>query len=103
VAQHLNLTVRVLGRELEGDHFWQNDRWSVAIDQTSTDPFANLLAVVLPAYVENHPKILLRAIALGIPVIATEACGLHGVPGVTIVKTGDLEALMDVVKTLQKT
>jgi VanW like protein len=103
VAQQLNLTVRVLGRELEGDNFWQNDRWSVAIDKTSTDLFANLLAVVLPAYVENHPKILLRSIALGIPVIATEACGLQGVPGVTIVKTGDLEALMQVVKTLQKT
>jgi hypothetical protein len=102
VAQQLNLTVRVLGRELEGDNFWQNDRCSVTIDQTFTDPFANLLAVVLPAHVENHPKILLRSIALGIPVIATEACGLHGLPGVAIVKTGDLEALMDVVKTLQK-
>jgi VanW like protein len=102
VAQDLNLTVRVVGRELEGDDFWQNETGSVAIDRTFADPFANLLAVVLPAHVENHPKLLLRAIALGIPVIASEACGLHGMTGVTIVKTGDVEDLKHVVKTLQK-
>ncbi len=100
VAQELNLTVRVLGRELEGDNFWQSADWSVEIDRAFTDPFANVLAVVLPAHVENHPKLLLKAIAIGIPVIATEACGLHELAGVTIVKTGDVEGLKQTLKML---
>ncbi len=102
VAQALNLTVRVLGRELEGDGFWQSEDGAVETDRTFTDPFASLLAVVLPAHVENHPKMLLKAIALGVPVIATEACGLHGLEGITIVQTGDVESLKRTLKELRE-
>jgi hypothetical protein len=50
-------------------------------------------AVVLPAIVEHQPRALLRAIAMGLPVIATEACGLGAMPGVTIVSAYDVSAL----------
>ena len=44
-----------------------------------------LAAVVLPAVIEHQPRALLRALAAGIPVIATPACGLGEHPGVVTV------------------
>jgi hypothetical protein len=52
-----------------------------------------LAAVVLPAIVEHQPRALLAALAAGIPVIATPACGLSSRPGLTIVPAMDAEAL----------
>jgi hypothetical protein len=53
--------------------------------------------VILPAYVHHKPRLLLRAIAAGIPVITTAACGVTGLPGVTIVPAGKLEPLIDAI------
>jgi hypothetical protein len=50
-------------------------------------------AVVLPAWVEHQPRRLLQAVAASVPVIATTACGLAGVPGVTTIPIGDVTAL----------
>jgi glycosyltransferase involved in cell wall biosynthesis len=53
--------------------------------------------------VEHQPRVLLKALAEGVPVICTTACGLHGWSGdpalLTIVPAGDLEALENAVKT----
>jgi VanW like protein len=89
VARALGLTVRVWGQELEGADFWQG----INIDRSQGDPFAGVAAVVLPAYVEHRPRLLLAALARGIPVIASEACGLHDLPGVAIVPAGNIQAL----------
>ena len=51
---------------------------------------------------ENNPRRLLHAIAAGTPVIASAACGLEGVKGVTSVPTGDLEALRAAVDLLEQ-
>jgi glycosyltransferase involved in cell wall biosynthesis len=56
--------------------------------------------VVLPAHVENRPRILLKAIAYGIPVIASEACGLKNMAGVTTIPNGDVAALKDAIHHL---
>jgi hypothetical protein len=57
--------------------------------------------VVLPAYVEHSPRILLRAFAHGIPVVTTAACGLPASMCAAIVGEGDtsdlISALRDVV------
>lgn len=37
-------------------------------------------ALILPAWVEHQPRLALRALALGVPVIATTACGLPNHP-----------------------
>ena len=58
-------------------------------DQRSPHRLDNIAAVVLSAFVEHNPRPLLRAIAHGIPVIASEACGVAGLPGVTTVTAGD--------------
>lgn len=49
--------------------------------------------VALPAWVEHQPRALLTAIAHGVPVIATPACGLGALHGWTDVPAGDVEAL----------
>jgi hypothetical protein len=49
--------------------------------------------VALPAWVEHQPRVLLAAIARGVPVIATAACGLGTVPGWIDVPAGDVDAL----------
>lgn len=49
--------------------------------------------VVLPAIVEHAPRALLAALAHGLPVIATPACGLAPHPMLTEVPAGDPTAL----------
>lgn len=93
VAQALNLSLRVWGRDLEGDAFWDE----VNVWPTQGDPLSGVGLVVLPAYVEHCPRLLLRAIAAGIPVIASDACGLEDMPGVVTVPAGDQESLQAAV------
>lgn len=73
VARKLNLELTVLGNELEGDDFWKDVTICRANSQDCLDQVG---LVILPAFVEHNPRILLRAIACGIPVIASSACGL---------------------------
>jgi glycosyltransferase involved in cell wall biosynthesis len=51
-------------------------------------------AVVHPALAEATPRRLLEALAAGVPVIATVACGLPPQPGLTLVPMDDVEALV---------
>ena len=56
--------------------------------------------VVLPAHVEHNPQALRAALAAGLPVIATAACGLPPQTGLTRVAEGDIEALALVLQPL---
>jgi len=90
-ALRLGATLRPLGAELEGPGFWSG----VAIDPP-TDRVAwldGVRAVVLPALAEAAPRGLLTALAAGVPVIVTAACGLDPQPGLTLVPMGDADAL----------
>ncbi len=49
--------------------------------------------LVLPAHVEHAPRAALAALAAGIPVVASPACGLEGLPGARTVAAGDVEGL----------
>ena len=55
--------------------------------------------MVQPALVEERPRQLLAALAAGVPVIATEACGIARQPGVTIVPPGDALSLIAALRT----
>jgi glycosyltransferase involved in cell wall biosynthesis len=79
-ARKLNLELTVLGNELEGADFWKDLPICRA---NSQDCLHQVGLVILPAFVEHNPRILLRAIACGIPVIASSACGLGNLKGVT--------------------
>ncbi|KAB8177834.1 vanw family protein [Lysobacter maris] len=56
--------------------------------------------VVLPAWVEHQPRALLGAIAAGLPVVATPACGLPASLPWTPVEAGDVEGLRRALRAL---
>ncbi len=60
-------------------------------------------AVALPAWVEHEPRVLIAAIARGIPVVATAACGLGGLHGWSEVPAGDIETLRAELTRVQDT
>ncbi len=78
----------VAGRPLEGPDFWRG----LDVSQGTACPSRPDL-MVLPAHVEHQPRALLAALAAGIPVIASSACGLGEQPGVRTVAAGDVAAL----------
>jgi hypothetical protein len=75
-------------KEHEGE-FWGG----LAVRRLEGAPPARLAAVVLPAVIEHQPRALLRALAAGIPVIATPGCGLGNRAGVVTVPELDPPAL----------
>jgi hypothetical protein len=81
----------IAGHELEGASFWASVR-GLEIHHGSP-ALGSIDAVVLPAWIENQPRVLLRAIAAGVPVIASRACGVEGLPGVRTVAAGDVDGL----------
>jgi hypothetical protein len=89
--QGLDGELVVTGRACEHDgEFWKG----VRLRQTENGAWPEqVAAVVLPAIVDHQPRALLRAIAMGVPVIATEACGLGDMLGVTIVPAYDVSQL----------
>ncbi|MBW8727956.1 MAG: glycosyltransferase [Inquilinus limosus] len=92
-VEGLDIDLAVTGRAREHDKpFWRNVSARTLPAGPWPDPVA---AVVLPAIVEHQPRALLRAMALGIPVIATAACGIDEGPGVTLVPEDDAAALRE--------
>ena len=90
-AERLGLELVVTGPSLEGAEFWKGVKIRVA----GADPLERIGLVVLPAYIEDKPRLLLRALARGIPVIASQSCGLAGIPGVTNLPRIDRDALIE--------
>jgi hypothetical protein len=85
----LDAELRAMGSQLEGTGFWDGVR-IVPADGHWLD---GADVVVLPAWVENRPRRLLEALACGVPVIATAACGIGARDGLTLVPAGDAAAL----------
>jgi hypothetical protein len=96
VAKALDLRLKLLGDELEGENFWEG----VKVSRAQLNVFSDVGLVVLPAYVEHNPRLLLKAIAHRIPVIASTACGLEQVAGVTSIPTGDISQLKQAIQSL---
>ena len=94
-ARTLDLEVVLCGAELEGARFWDGVRTvRGGPDGTSMDGawMDGVAAVVQPAWVEDQPRRLLTALAAGLPVIATPACGLDA--GFVPVRAGDAAGLI---------
>jgi glycosyltransferase involved in cell wall biosynthesis len=92
-ARRLGLAVVTPGRDVEGEGFWGD----VPVRRGS--PLDGTFAVVLPAILEDRPRILLAAQAAGCPVVATRACGLDGV---LEVESLNVEALMEAIRQAQR-
>ncbi len=84
----LGLEVIPLGAELEGPGFW-----APAIVAKWRN-WGDVAAVVQPSLVEEQPRSLLMALAAGIPVFATAACGLAPQAGLTLIPPDDPVALI---------
>jgi hypothetical protein len=89
----MDVELVAMGSQLEGAGFWDGVR--LAAPGESWMDGADL--VVLPACVENQPRRLLAALAAGIPVVATPACGIPPRQGLTLVPAGDAAALREAI------
>jgi hypothetical protein len=89
----------VLGRAQEHANFWGSE---LEIEKPSSpNPLQGVAAVVLPSHIENQPRILLQALANGLPVIATPGCGLPTtLPGLHLVPPGNCERLAATIEEI---
>jgi hypothetical protein len=98
-ARDLDLDIIVAGRAQEHD----GDFWGpIKARPLEGDWPDEIAAVVLPALVEHQPRALLKAIGHGLPVIATEECGLGGMDGVSFVPAYDPDPLRQMLISATK-
>ena len=88
--------LRVLHSTAESHDFWHG----VPLSTSSNDWLEDAAVVVQPAFLENNPRPLLRALAAGIPVIATPECGIPEHPLLTLVPAGDADGLREKLQIL---
>ena len=96
VLRELGLALYLGGPVLESADFWRG----IEILPPSPSAGMDIRAVVLPAWVESQPRRLLGLLGTGFPVVASEACGLSGLPGVITVPTGDGSALLSSLRAV---
>jgi hypothetical protein len=97
-ARALGLEVVLLGSDLEGAEFWDG----VVTHRAADGWLGEVGAVVQPALIEERPRHLLTALAAGMPVIATTACGLGARDRVTTIPSGDIGALIAALRAVLK-
>lgn len=95
-----NIKLVTLGAIIEDADFWQDFDWEKRAG--GNDWFAEADLVVLPAFVEHKPRRLMQAAAQKIPVIASTACGVENVEGITSVETGNSETLREEILKVLK-
>lgn len=71
--------------------------------RAGVDELSGSTALVLPAWIEHEPRLALRALAMGIPVVATRACGLPSHPLLTEIEAGDVAGLKFALERLSRT
>ncbi|BCU78669.1 VanW family protein [Luteolibacter sp. LG18] len=85
----------VLGRAREGSHDPLAD---VRFRAGTVAEIPSCTALVLPAWIEHEPRLALRALVAGVPVIASRACGLPKHPLLVEIEAGDAEALREAME-----
>ncbi|MBI5495644.1 MAG: glycosyltransferase family 4 protein [Deltaproteobacteria bacterium] len=89
-ACHRNAALTTLEPPREYLSFW---RGMDVRRRPVRDAFLDAAVAVLPAWCCSRPGAALAAVACGVPVVATAAAGLAGVPGVRELPVGDAVAL----------
>lgn len=87
----------VLGRACEGS---SDPLKSIRHRRAAVSEITSCTALVLPAWIEHEPRLALRALASGVPVIASRACGLPHHPLLTEIDAGDADALKQAMRSL---
>jgi hypothetical protein len=88
LAMELNFKFAFTGRVIESDNFWE----ALEVEKFDGD-LSSIGLIVYPAHTENQPRQLLKAISLGIPIIATSACGIESSENVSIIDIGNFDQL----------
>ncbi len=88
LAKELNLNLTISGRTIENDNFWEELK-----TEAFNGDFDQIGLVVYPTFVEHQPRQILKAIAKGVKVITTTACGLD---------SSDLVEIIDNFEQLKK-
>jgi hypothetical protein len=96
-ARMIDLEIVPLGSDIESGQFWSGIPTG---RPDSANWLSGIAAVVQPAMVEHSPRRLLTALAAGVPVIATKACGLDSQPGLVLVPAGDIAALAAAIRNI---
>lgn len=89
----LDARLITLGPYIESGSFWDG----LDVERGGGDWLARADLVVLPAFVEHRPRRLLSAAAAGIPVIASEACGVGNVIGIQPIRAGEIDSLRSAI------
>ena len=97
IAKDLNVKIVVAGRIIENKDFWNK----IELEQFNGD-FDQIGLVIYPTYIENQPRLLLKAIAKGIPIITTKSCGIEGLNAVKIIESNNAEQLKNEMTQLLK-
>lgn len=95
LQKDLDFEILVLGRSIEKEGFWEGNAPSYF-----DGDFSKIDAIIYPTYVEHQPRILLKALAMGIPVITTKAAGLPNHEKLTIIELNSYENMK---QSIQKT
>lgn len=61
----------------------------------TVDDLKDCAGLVIPAWVEHEPRLALRALAMGLPVIASKSCGLSAHPLLKEIEVGDVVGLRE--------
>ncbi|MBM77328.1 MAG: hypothetical protein CL846_02495 [Crocinitomicaceae bacterium] len=88
LCQDLNLRLTISGKKNETKDFWD----SIETEIFSGD-FNEIGLVIYPAYVENQPRSLLKAISLNIPVITSFEAGIKESENVKVIDVNDYNSL----------
>jgi len=92
-----NIELKYLGRAGEGadDPFLD-----ISCSPATKADLSSASALVLPAWIEHQPRLALLALASGIPVIATAACGLPQHELLTEIPSPDAAALKAAIRSV---
>jgi hypothetical protein len=94
LRQDIGTELKYLGRADEGS---ADPFAGISCSQATAADLASARALVLPAWIEHQPRLALLALASGIPVIATTACGLPEHPLLHVLQSPDPSALRTVL------
>ncbi|TWP23837.1 glycosyltransferase [Apibacter muscae] len=88
IVQELELPLVIKKGAMETKSFWNNINIEYA---DSKDIFQDIGLIIYPAYIDHSPRIILQAMAKGIPVIISDACGIESAENVTVIPSGNYD------------
>jgi glycosyltransferase involved in cell wall biosynthesis len=96
--QKLGHPLLVLGRNVERPDFWDG----VEIEERALGPdcLRDVALLISPSITDFKPRLLLRALSSGIPVVATPACGLPEMENLHFVDPFDADGLAGTIEDL---